>query len=110
MGRRRKRGRSVRRNVARAGDGDADEAARAPHSFVVHRGSVGKSVQELVRDFRKVMEPNTASNVKVRPRNVVKDFVHVAGVLGVSHLCMFTKTERGPYLKLARFPRGPTLT
>ncbi len=63
-----------------------------------------------MRDFRKVMEPNTASNIKVRPKNVVKDFVHVAGVLGVSHLCMFTKTARGPYIKLARFPRGPTIT
>merc|ERR1719464_1627680 len=56
------------------------------------------------------MEPFTASNVKVRPKNVIKDFVQVAGVMKVSHLVMFTKTTRGPYLKLGRFPRGPTIT
>ena len=56
------------------------------------------------------MEPYTASNVKVRPKNVIKDFVHIAGMMKVSHLAMFTKTTRGPYLKLGRFPRGPTIT
>jgi ribosome biogenesis protein SSF1/2 len=56
------------------------------------------------------MEPYTASNIKVRPKNVIKDFVHVAGALNVSHMCMFTKTTIGPYMKIARFPRGPTLT
>ena len=56
------------------------------------------------------MEPYTASNIKVRPKNVIKDFVHIAGLMKVSHLAMFTKTTRGPYLKLGRFPRGPTIT
>jgi ribosome biogenesis protein SSF1/2 len=56
------------------------------------------------------MEPFTASNLKVGAKNVVKDFVNVAGLLKVSHLCMFTKTALGPYLKISRFPRGPTLT
>ena len=56
------------------------------------------------------MEPFTASSLKVGAKNVVKDFVHVAGLLKVSHLCMFTRTALGPYLKIARFPRGPTLT
>lgn len=56
------------------------------------------------------MEPYTASNIKVGPKNVVKDYVHVAGLLHVSHLVSFTKTDLSPYLRLARFPRGPTLT
>jgi len=56
------------------------------------------------------MEPFTASNLKVRPKNVVKDFVHVAGVLNVSHMLMFTRTQVSPYLKVSRFPRGPTMT
>ena len=71
---------------------------------------VGKYVQELTKDFRQVMAPFTASNIKVRPKNVIKDFVHVAGVLKVSHLVLFTKTNLGPYLKIGRFPRGPTVT
>ena len=75
-----------------------------------YRGKCGKYVQELAKDFRQVMEPYTASNIKVRPKNVIKDFVHVAGLLKVSHLALFTKTNLGPYLKLGRFPRGPTIT
>ena len=67
-------------------------------------------MKELASDFRQVMEPFTASNIKVRPKNVIKDFVHIAGVMKVSHLVMFTKTQRGPYLKIGRFPRGPTIT
>ena len=108
MGRR--KGKSVRKNKRVGVEGEEDDLARAPHSFVVHRGKTGKFVQELANDFRQVMEPYTATNIKVRPKNVIKDFVHVAGMLKVSHLAMFTKTSLGPYLKLARFPRGPTLT
>ena len=85
-----------------AGGEEPEELSRAPHSFVVHRGKTGKYVQELAKDFRQVMEPYTASNIKVRPKNVIKDFVHVAGLLKVSHLAMFTKTSLGPYLKLGR--------
>ena len=50
------------------------------------------------------------SLLQVRPKNVVKDFVHVAGVLNVSHMLMFTRTQVSPYLKVSRFPRGPTMT
>jgi len=111
MGKR--KGKSVRKNGhvgAGPGGEEPEELSRAPHSFVVHRGKTGKYVQELAKDFRQVMEPFTASNIKVRPKNVIKDFVHVAGLLKVSHLAMFTKTALGPYLKLGRFPRGPTIT
>jgi len=111
MGKR--KGRAVRKNKqvsAGAGGEEPEELSRAPHSFVVHRGKTGKYVQELTKDFRQVMEPYTASNIKVRPKNVIKDFVHIAGLLKVSHLAMFTKTAMGPYLKLGRFPRGPTVT
>ena len=108
MGKR--KGKSVRKNKRVGVEGEEEDLARAPHSFVVHRGKTGKFVQELANDFRQVMEPYTATNIKVRPKNVIKDFVHVAGLLKVSHLAMFTKTTLGPYLKLARFPRGPTLT
>ena len=108
MGRR--KGKSVRKNKRVGVENEEEDLSRAPHSFVVHRGKTGKFVQELANDFRRVMEPYTATNIKVRPKNVIKDFVHVAGLLKVSHLAMFTKTSLGPYLKLARFPRGPTLT
>jgi len=110
MGGKRK-GRCSRKNKNLGGSKEEPEdLVRAPHSFVVHRGKVGKFVKDLTSDFRQVMEPFTASNVKVRPKNVIKDFVQVAGVMKVSHLVMFTKTVRGPYMKIGRFPRGPTIT
>jgi hypothetical protein len=37
----------------------------APKSFVIKHGQVGHSIAQLVRDMRKVMEPNTASRLKV---------------------------------------------
>jgi len=98
------------KNKASVEEVNVNETSQAPHSFVVHRGEVGKYVKDLCQDFRKVMEPYTASNIKVRKSNVVKDFLHIAGFLKVSHFMMFTKTDTGPYLKFTRFPRGPTIT
>jgi len=76
---------------------------RAPHSFVLHRGLPGEHIIELTKDFRRVMEPFTASSLKVRKKNTIKDFVSVSSVLHVSHMCIFTKTELGMYLKLCRY-------
>lgn len=87
-----------------------EEVEKVPHSLVIHRGHVGKSVVNLEFDLRRVMEPYTATNVKVSPKNILKDFVHIAGPLGVTHLLMFTQTEMATYLKVGRIPRGPTLT
>ena len=39
--------------------------AGVPKSFVIKHGQVGASLTQLVRDVRKVMEPNTASRLKV---------------------------------------------
>lgn len=86
------------------------EINKIPHSFVMHRGDVGKCVLQLEMDLRHVMEPYTATNLKVNKKNVLKDFVHVAGPLGVTHLLMLSKTEIGTYLRFCRIPRGPTLT
>lgn len=104
-----RKGKSVRKNK-HVSNAEPEEITKAPHSFVVHRGKTGKFVENLTKDFRKVMEPYTASKIKARPKNTVKDYVHVAGLLNVSHFCMFSKTDIGPYLKVARFPRGPTMT
>lgn len=46
---------------------EPDEMKRAPHSFVIHRGNVGKYVLELEKDFRRVMDPYTASQLQVQP-------------------------------------------
>lgn len=47
----------------------AQEAySSVPHSFVFHRGQIGKNVGQLILDVRKVMEPYTAESLKVRIR------------------------------------------
>ncbi|XP_071644073.1 protein Peter pan [Temnothorax longispinosus] len=109
MGNRKKKGRCVKRNK-QINVGEKEELVKAPHSFVFHRGLPGEHIVELTKDFRKVMEPFTASSLKARKKNTIKDFVSVASVLHVSHMCIFTKTELGMYLKICKLPRGPTLT
>lgn len=38
-------------------------------------------------------------------RNQLKDFVNVAGPLGISHFLILTATEHSRYLRLAKTPR-----
>ncbi|KAJ3333613.1 hypothetical protein HDU76_006103 [Blyttiomyces sp. JEL0837] len=89
----------------------ADDAAfaKTPKSFVIKSGQVGASLQLLVKDMRRVMEPNTASNLKERKGNKLKDFVHIAGQLSVTHMMIFSKTDNSINLRIGRIPRGPTL-
>ncbi|XP_068434500.1 suppressor of SWI4 1 homolog [Clinocottus analis] len=83
--------------------------ASVPHSFVFNRGQIGKNVGQLIVDVRRVMEPFTAESLKVRKKNVLKDFVSIAGPLGVTHFIMFSKTPGSINMRVARLPKGPTL-
>lgn len=87
-----------------------EEMNKIPKSFVMRSGIVGTSVTALVRDVRRVLEPNTASHLRERRSNRLKDFVMVAGQLGVTHFLIFSRTEKNVNLRIARVPRGPTLT
>ncbi|XP_051905401.1 suppressor of SWI4 1 homolog [Hippocampus zosterae] len=88
----------------------AEETYRSvPHSFVFHRGQVGKNVAQLITDVRRVMEPFTAEHLKVKKKNVLKDFVAVAGPIGVTHFIIFSKTPSCINMRLARLPKGPML-
>ncbi|KAK0164626.1 hypothetical protein PV328_003235 [Microctonus aethiopoides] len=104
-----KKGRCARKNKQLSSEENQD-LVLAPHSFVIHRGIPGNHIVELTRDFRRVMEPFTASELKERKRNTIKDFISVSGVFHVSHMCIFSNSTLGMYLKLCRVPRGPTLT
>jgi len=67
-------------------------------------------VSQLAKDVRSVMEPGTASRLKERRANRLKDFVVMAGPLGVTHLMLFSRSPAGnTNLRLAVSPRGPTL-
>mgnify|MGYP001507780765 CR=1 FL=1 len=65
--------------------------SRAPKSFVIRGGRVGKSVTTLVRDVRRIMEPNTATRLQEREKNKLRDYLTMAGPLGVSTCSYLTK-------------------
>ena len=85
------------------------EYVKIPKSFVIKSGKVDTLVSQLVTDFRKVMEPHTASKLAERKNNRLKDYLSVAGQLGVTHIGSFSQTQVSTNLRLARFPKGPTL-
>ncbi|RDB20995.1 Brix domain-containing protein C1B9.03c [Hypsizygus marmoreus] len=85
-------------------------AAGVPKSFIIKHGQVGSSLTQLVRDVRKVMEPNTASRLKERNRNKLKDYLTMAPALQVTHLLAFTLTPIAPSLRIIRLSAGPTLS
>lgn len=83
---------------------------KIPKSFVFSRGKLPASLKQLQMDLRKLMLPYTALNLKEKRRNNIKDFLNVAGPMGVTHFLIVSKTETAPYLRVARTPQGPTLT
>jgi ribosome biogenesis protein SSF1/2 len=90
----------------------ANQARREPKSMVIRigAGEVGPSVSQLVKDVRSMMEPGTASRLKERRTNRLRDYLTMAGPLSVSHLMLFSRSETGnTNLRLAITPRGPTL-
>ena len=87
-------------------------ATREPKSMVIRigAGEVGPKVSQLVKDTRSMMEPGTASRLKERRSNRLRDYTTMAGPLGVSHLLLFSRSTTGnTNLRLALTPRGPTL-
>eukprot|EP00249_Psilotum_nudum_P013954 c24595_g1_i1 orf=223-1686(+) len=85
-------------------------AEKVPKSFVVSRGKLPPLLRQLQHDLRKLMLPHTALHLKEKKRNTLKDFIHVAGPLGVTHFLILSNTKTAPYLRVARCPHGPTLT
>lgn len=71
---------------------------------------MGKSVTTLVRDVRRIMEPNTASRLQEREKNKLRDYLTMAGPLGVSHMLIFNQSDAGINMRVLRCPRGPTVT
>ncbi|KAG0357106.1 Brix domain-containing protein [Gamsiella multidivaricata] len=106
MGKARKKNRTHKK----AEEGENPNAAKVPKTFVMRSGEVGHSVMGLVNDIRRLMEPNTATKLRERKNNRLRDFVAVAGPLGVTHFVILSRTDHGTNLRIARVPRGPTLS
>ncbi|KAK6731104.1 hypothetical protein RB195_007522 [Necator americanus] len=100
------------KQIRAAGAAKAVEAEKAkqPHSFVIHRGKVGKYVRNLERDIRQIMDPFTAKHLMTLKRNNIKDFVIHGAVLGVTNMIVLTSSESSLQLRMMRFNQGPTLT
>ncbi|KAI5287944.1 hypothetical protein KEM54_005597 [Ascosphaera aggregata] len=91
----------------------APSVNKSPKSMVIRMGAgeVGSSVSQLSRDVRQMMEPDTASRLKERRANKLKDYTVMAGPLGITHLLLFSKSSNGnTNFRIALAPRGPTLT
>lgn len=80
-----------------------------PRSMIVRRGQTSKGVLELLLELRKIMAPHTAEKLREKPSNTLKDFVHAAQPLGVTHLLMLAQSGASINLRIARLPSGPTL-
>lgn len=88
---------------------DIDQA-QVSKSIVYKRGDCNRGIKNLVKDFRRVMEPNTAAKLKEQKTNTTKDFANVAGLFGVTHLVAFSSTDIASYLAVGRLPKGPSTT
>ena len=60
--------------------------------------------------MRLVMYPYTLINLKEFKKNNIKDFLSLVDIYGLSHMMMFTNTEKHSYLHFAKMPKGPTVT
>eukprot|EP00947_MAST-08B_sp_MAST-8B-sp1_P005366 g5366.t1 len=108
-----RRGKRRQKTRTHAEEVEADESTRdskIPRTFVVKKGKVGPAVSQLMHDLRDVMMPYTAKRLRERKGQKLKDFVHIAGPMGISHLMMLTSTSEHTNLRVSRLPRGPTLT
>ncbi|XP_047169148.1 peter Pan-like protein isoform X1 [Vigna umbellata] len=83
---------------------------KIPKSFVFSRGKIPASLKQLQMDLRKLMLPYTALSLREKKRNNLRDFLNVAGPMGVTHFFILSKTASSPYLRVATTPQGPTLT
>ena len=90
-------------------------------------GDVTTSITQLVKDIRQLMEPHTATRLRVcqlpisrreseaneqeRPHARLRDYLTIAPTLGVSHMLAFSLTDAANvHMRVARLPQGPTLT
>ncbi|CDK29299.1 unnamed protein product [Kuraishia capsulata CBS 1993] len=89
-----------------------EDLAKIPKSMVIHLGTAlqNHSLTQLVKDTRNMMQPHTAISLRERKSNKLKDFVVMAGPLGVSQLMIFSQSEDtgSSQLRIARTPHGPT--
>ncbi|OEL35875.1 Peter Pan-like protein [Dichanthelium oligosanthes] len=101
---------TLRKQQAALANVDQITGAKIPKSFVFSRGKLPSTLRHLQQDLRKVMLPYTALNLKEKKRNNLKDYVNVAGPLGVTHFLILSNPKSLPHLRFSNSPQGPTFT
>ncbi|KOB68122.1 Protein Peter pan [Operophtera brumata] len=107
MGKR--KGKCVKKNPATKESLEPENLVKAPHSFVIHRGQCSKDLIDLAKDFRKIMEPFTASALKERKKNTIKDFVSVSGYLHYSLARDVISSLKKQYVMMRAFQSAPLI-
>ncbi|KAK8310722.1 hypothetical protein V6Z12_D02G204000 [Gossypium hirsutum] len=69
------------------------------NSFMFSRGKLPGPLRQLQMDLRKLMLPYTALKLKEKKRNNLKDFLNVAGPMGVTHFLVLSKIKTSPVLR-----------
>ncbi len=95
--------------ILEGGVQSALEKELPPRSIVARSSKVIAQVGELVHDLRKLMSPHTASNLKEKRSNRMKDYITVAQQMAVSHILTISQTKSNVVLRIGRIPSGPTL-
>lgn len=93
----------------------SQQEEKVPKSLVIRRGkTTSPQVADLVSDLRQMMMPYTAAHFEEDAKNrklTLNQYVqHLALPMGISHLLVFSQTQRRLNMRLARTPEGPTLT
>lgn len=89
---------------------DTTEADKAtPKSIIVYRGEVGTHIRHLMHEWRRVFMPWVSSKLHGK-NSSLRDFLSIASSFSASHLQIFTSPPRGTWLRVIRFPGGPTLS
>lgn len=60
--------------------------------------------------MREVMYPYTAMKLQEGEKTKITDYLKMAGVFKITHMMVFTSTDRSNYLKIMKNPDGPTIT
>ncbi|PVH35619.1 hypothetical protein PAHAL_7G225900 [Panicum hallii] len=90
---------TLRKQQAVLANVDQITGAKIPKSFVFSRGKLPSTLRHLQQDLR-----------KEKKRNNLKDFVNVAGPLGVTHFLILSNPKSLPHLRFSKSPQGPTFT
>lgn len=104
-----------RRQKKRTHEKESEETFKSiPRSMVIHLGTAleNHTLTQLVKDTRNMMQPHTAISLRERKSNKLKDFVVMAGPLGVSYLMLFSQNEDtgSTHLRMSSMPHGPTIS